>query len=169
MDSDLTSTASREVRRLAEAASGAITQDQHTNLSLVSRFYYCFLTGRVEECAQFCADSFVLHESDGLPYGGTYRGKSAVLNLARRFLATWGEQSVSFLPQLTAGADRVMSRVELSATHPRTGRSWSMPIIEEFRLRDGEIVEMTTFYFDAARVAWAADFTPKYESQTGAP
>ncbi|MET0987935.1 MAG: nuclear transport factor 2 family protein [Steroidobacteraceae bacterium] len=134
---------------------------EEQNLAVVKRFYELFAAGNVDECTKLFSDDFILHEPDGLPYGGKYRGKRGVLDIANRFLSTWATHSVEVV-QLATGGDHVMSRAQLSGSHAKTGRSWSMPIIEDFRMNNGVIVEMTIFYFDACRVSWAADYTPQY-------
>ena len=60
-------------------------------------------------------------------------------------LATWSPLVVQ-IQELTAGGDLVIAYLLMTATGKRTGTTFSFPVAEMFRFRDGRVVEWRPIY-----------------------
>jgi hypothetical protein len=81
--------------------------------------------------APFFASDVVLHQAEGLPYGGIWRGHDGM----ERF----------FLAMADARA---------------TGQDLDFPILQSIRVVDRRITEVRPFYWDTAAIAAACDVAP---------
>ncbi len=86
-------------------------------------------------------------EADSLPYGGVSKGADGFLKLIRRVFKTWENTEVS-VHQVLAEGDHVVLLAEMSGRGRESGKAFSMPIAEVWRLQDGKIREVRPFYFD---------------------
>ncbi|MCI3933176.1 nuclear transport factor 2 family protein [Streptomyces sp. AN091965] len=105
------------------------------------------------------APDVVLHQADGLPYGGTWRGHEG---LERFFLAmadTWAEFDIvrqEFLAEGGTGARRtVCVHSDIRARARATGRAIAFPILQAITVEEGRIREVRPFYWDTAAIAAA--------------
>jgi len=91
------------------------------------------------------------HEAPSLPYGGVYRGVEGVKRgVMKLMFGAWEDFTFQIL-QYGAGGDLVYVHVMISGVGRKTGKSFSMPIVEMWRLKDGKVTEVRPFYFDTAR------------------
>ncbi|WP_172382260.1 nuclear transport factor 2 family protein [Streptomyces sp. MNP-20] len=105
------------------------------------------------------APDVVLHQADGLPYGGTWRGHEG---LERFFLAmadTWDRFDIvrqEFLADGGTGARRtVCVHSDIRARARATGRALAFPILQAITVEEGRIREVRPFYWDTAAIAAA--------------
>ncbi|WP_381803385.1 nuclear transport factor 2 family protein [Streptomyces niveus] len=102
--------------------------------------------------APFFSPDVVLHQADGLPYGGIWRGHEG---MERFFLAMGGVwESFEMVEQefLATGETSVV----LTQVHARaraTGRELTFPILQAIKVTDGRIAEVRPFYWDTGAVA----------------
>jgi ketosteroid isomerase-like protein len=99
--------------------------------------------------ADFAEDAELL-EPASLPYGGVYRGVAEIKNGIRKMLETWEDPHVD-IEAMVAGEDRVCVFAAFRFTGKRTGMTWSGPVIEVWRFRDGKVAQMQLMYGDTHR------------------
>ncbi|MFF2190703.1 nuclear transport factor 2 family protein [Streptomyces sp. NPDC058155] len=102
--------------------------------------------------APFFSTDVVLHQADGLPYGGIWRGHEG---MERFFLAMGGVwESFEMVEQeflATGETSVVLTRVHARAR--ATGRELDFPILQAIEVADGRIAEVRPFYWDTDAVA----------------
>ena len=126
----------------------------------------------VEGLLELCADDVELHDAPSLPYGGTTRGKAALIDQserqpARTWLGTWDplqpteeERRMDAEVVATAG-DTVTIRYMQRALSP-TGERYESPVVAVYEFRDGRFARAQMFHYDTAGIlsflerAWAA-------------
>jgi ketosteroid isomerase-like protein len=94
------------------------------------------------------------HEASCLPYGGEYRGLEATKRAFAEVCATYSAVSSRMHDVLTAG-DLCMLYQTSTNRVASNGNTWSFPVAELFRFRDGKVVEWRALYFDAQMAAKA--------------
>jgi ketosteroid isomerase-like protein len=113
-----------------------------------------FATGDFAPLRQFFAADFVLHQAEGLPFGGVWRGHDGLRRFFAEMSRTWavfelGEQA--FLG--TTSPLVVLTNVRARAR--ATGRELEFPILQTITVADGRITEVRPFYWDTAAIAAA--------------
>ncbi|WP_409240446.1 nuclear transport factor 2 family protein [Streptomyces sp. PA5.6] len=104
--------------------------------------------------APYFSPEVVLHQAEGLPYGGTWRGHDG---MARFFLAmseTWETFAISGQEFLATGTTAVV-RSDIRARARATGRELAFPLLQTITVRAGRITEVRPFYWDTAAIAEA--------------
>lgn len=115
-----------ETRRVIEAAYGASTQ------------------GDIPGFLAFIGEDIVCHEPAYLPFGGTYTGKAAFLELAK-VITDYLDFGQATVHHIVAEGERAIGIISIA------DRATNAPtyFAEEATVRDGKIVELRLFYFDA--------------------
>ena len=113
-----------------------------------------FATGDFEPLRPYFAADFVLHQAEGLPFGGVWRGHDGLRRFFAEMSRTWavfelGEQA--FLS--TTSPLVVLTNVRARAR--ATGRELAFPILQTITVADGRITEVRPFYWDTAAIAAA--------------
>jgi ketosteroid isomerase-like protein len=104
--------------------------------------------------APFFAADVVLHQADGLPYGGTWRGHQGLERFFLAMSATWESFQITEQRILsTDGPAVVLSAVEARAA--ATGRELSFPILQTLEVSGGQIQEVRPYYWDTLAIAEA--------------
>ncbi|MBN6039476.1 nuclear transport factor 2 family protein [Amycolatopsis sp. 195334CR] len=107
-----------------------------------------------EPLAPFFAPDVVLHQADGLPYGGTWRGHDGLAAFFRAMGRTWAAFDLAEQEFLaTTSPLVVLTRVRARAR--ATGRELEFPILQTITVADGRITEVRPFYWDTAAIAAA--------------
>jgi len=96
----------------------------------------------------------VVREPFSLPHGGVHRGLDEARTAAICWSETWGpyqqDADPSPDPEVVAlNDDLVAARWRLCA-HDRVGEGVDVEVIDIYRLRDGKILELETYYRDTA-------------------
>ncbi|MET0378644.1 MAG: nuclear transport factor 2 family protein [Spongiibacteraceae bacterium] len=96
----------------------------------------------------------VIHEPEGLPYGGFYHGHAGWRALNKLIMATWDNLQLEVEYVLgEADGDRFAVKGKLTGVSKNTGQLFEAEVFEMWRLVDGVIVELRPFYWDTRRVA----------------
>ena len=114
------------------------------NRGIVESFYAAAVSGDLAAIAPLLADDLVVDEPDYLPYGKVYRGKeefAGLLGLIGQYL----DVSKVQVNYLIADGDRVAACLGI----PDVTTGEMTHLIEQSTLRDGQIVEIKLFYYDA--------------------
>jgi ketosteroid isomerase-like protein len=89
-----------------------------------------------------------MHETESLVGGGTFTGKEEFMGASAAMTSLWDD--VTAIPKrFIADEDAVVTEITWSATAKETGRSVSLPGVHVFDLKDGKVVEWTS-YIDSA-------------------
>lgn len=127
-----------------------MTEESHLK-SIVQAVYAHAGAGDWAACEALLSPDLVIHEADGLPYAGTYRGRDALQQLHGIVMGHWQDPVIEF-HAMTAGDGHVVSLVTFHLTSRATGKSVAMPLAEVFRIEHGLVTEIRPFYFDPAGV-----------------
>lgn len=110
----------------------------------VLEMYAAASSGNLAGALACMADDIVVIEPPYLPYGGIYRGKAEFQKLFA-LIGEHGDLSTVKMNYAVAEGDKVF--VSLGFVDRKTGKR--MDLVEQSIVRDGKIVEMKIFYFDA--------------------
>jgi ketosteroid isomerase-like protein len=114
------------------------------NRAIVEKLYAAAGSGDLAAIAPLLADDIVVDEPGYLPYGKVYRGKeefAGLLGLIVQYLDLTKVQ----VNYTIADGDRVAACLGI----PDVTTGEMTHFIEQSTLRDGQIVEMKLFYYDA--------------------
>jgi ketosteroid isomerase-like protein len=120
-------------------------------LKLVDDLYAATGVGDFDRAEQMLTDDLLITEADGLPMGGTYRGRRALRELYTKVM---GLMDVAGLDRVetTTGVDHAVTilsiRFQDSSLEPAR-------LCELFRFRDGKVCEIIPYYFDPAPIVAA--------------
>ncbi|WP_253771463.1 nuclear transport factor 2 family protein [Goodfellowiella coeruleoviolacea] len=104
--------------------------------------------------APFFAPDVVLHQADGLPYGGTWRGHAGMERFFVAMSQAWESFEIGEQRFLVDGPD-IAVLTQVRATARATGRVLEFPILQRVVVADGRITEVWPFYWDTAAIAQA--------------
>jgi ketosteroid isomerase-like protein len=121
------------------------------NLSLTLKAYEASLRGSYEDFLALLHPQIRITLPESLPHGGSYAGRQGAQQLRDRLLGAWSDFQVDILEHLE-GADSVISLIRLKAVARHTGRHVDMKIAEYWRFLDGQVVELSAYYFDTKAV-----------------
>lgn len=110
---------------------------------LIRNLYAAFARGDIPAVLGALAPDAAWTESEGGPYGGTYRGPDGILSGV--FMKLGGEwDGFAAVPaQFVAEGDTVVVVGEYSGTFRATGRSMKAPFAHVWKLRDGRVATFT--------------------------
>ena len=99
-----------------------------------------------------------IHEADGLPYGGIWRGRDGATAHAAGFLQAWaalqGPEEVPLAAQFwDDGAGTVCVLFRHRAANPLSGSRFDAPEVGIYQVRDEEVVRSQMFHADSEAVA----------------
>jgi ketosteroid isomerase-like protein len=93
----------------------------------------------------------VVNEAASLPFGGTFKGIAGVQDLFGQMFATWDDLEIG-VEKLFDGGDQVVALLRLTARAKATGTPVDMQLTELWTLREGKVVGLKPFYFDAGEI-----------------
>lgn len=122
------------------------------NLEIIQGLYAAFAVGDIERVLAVLDPQIEWHESEGIPYGGTFVGHQAILDgVFGQIGAQWDNFSARVDQYLDAG-DQIVTLGVDSGTYKATGRSMSAPAASVWTLRDGKVIKFVQ-YIDTLAVA----------------
>lgn len=122
------------------------------NVKVVSDIYDGFiLRGSIDPLFASLDPEVVVHEAASLPFGGTFHGLAGVQDLFGQMFATWDDLKIT-VDKLFDGGDQVVAILRLTAKAKATGTPVDMQLAELWTLRDGKVVALKPFYFDAGEI-----------------
>jgi ketosteroid isomerase-like protein len=121
-------------------------------LERLRAFYEGLVAGNLAPADKlFDFDNLVMHEPEGLPYGGTYHGKKGLLDGITAINAVWKRVRFSDL-RYSVGEDLAIVHFTMTATSRATGKELLMPVCEVWRFRNGLAFDVSPFYWDTHAV-----------------
>jgi ketosteroid isomerase-like protein len=120
------------------------------NLAVIERFVGAVFSGDGEALKALCAPDFQLHEGSGLAFAGTYHGGEGFLRFLEIFGATFDIERLEPLrTYVTDDPDYVVAEMDLRAVVKATGKVFASSLLERWRFRDGQVIEIAPHYFHA--------------------
>lgn len=107
--------------------------------------------------APYFAPDVELHQADGLPYGGIWRGYDGMEKFFVTMSETWADFDLSDQTFLAVTPDHAVVLTQVRATARATGRAVDFPILQIIRFGEGRIREVRPFYWDTAAITAACD------------
>ena len=119
------------------------------NLALTEQLYALSGAGDWDGVRAMVTEDFFITEAPGLPFGGEYRGPDALRDLYGKVMGMMAVTGLD-LTEMTVGGDWVIALVEMQAED--ADGTFSIPLAEAIRFRDGKAAEIKPYYFDPALV-----------------
>jgi uncharacterized protein len=123
-----------------------------SRLAMVRRFMNATGLENRAERAGLLHEDFVVHQADGVPFSGEYRGAQGLFDLMTKM-----RNVLEFTPGpivlQALGEDAVAARFRLTFTSRWSGRSVEMSLVEIYTMRDGLIIDLDVYYKDPLAVA----------------
>jgi ketosteroid isomerase-like protein len=120
------------------------TRVTEANRTVVQNLYEAGISGDIPGLLSAMADDVVIREPEFLPYGGVYVGKDAFLGMYEK-VATLLDVTKIRLEYTVADGDRVIGLLRM----PDLNTGQDIVFAEQSTLRDGKVVDMQIFYYDA--------------------
>ena len=125
-----------------------------TNRARVEQFVQAFRDRDGAAQLALMHPDIVIHEPEGLPYGGLYRGHAGWRALNKAILSAWDQLDLRVDYVLgEADGERFAVKAHMAGVSRRTGQRFECDVLELWTLRDGAIVELRPFYWDSRRLA----------------
>ncbi|SFW43465.1 nuclear transport factor 2 family protein [Amycolatopsis australiensis] len=108
-------------------------------------------TGDFTPLAPFFAPDVVLHQAEGLPYGGVWRGHAGIEAFFAAMSRTWDVFEL-VKQQFLATASPLVVLTDMHVRSRATGRELDFPILQTITVTAGRITEVRPFYWDTAAI-----------------
>jgi uncharacterized protein len=109
-------------------------------------------TASFETLAPFFAPDVELHQAEGLPYGGIWRGHDGMERFFLAMTRTW-EAFEMVEQEFLAKSETAVVLTHVHARARATGREIDFPILQAIRVVEGKISDVRPFYWDTAAIA----------------
>ncbi|MGC6471879.1 MAG: nuclear transport factor 2 family protein [Parvibaculales bacterium] len=112
---------------------------------IIDLFYQASGSGDFESANDLMTDDFIINEAPNLPFGGVYKGKSALKSLYETIIGMMTIIDVKHSLQMV-GDSSAATLVELT---PEGSDGEKIFILEMFIFRGDRVCEIRPFYYDA--------------------
>ena len=119
------------------------------NVAIKDRFVEAVFSGDHDTLRALIDPSFELHQPDGLPYEGIYKGSDGFLNFLDKFMAAYDLESLdeTALYVEDSNPDRLALGFHIKGRMKGDGRSFDSPQFETWDFRDGKLVNIRVFWY----------------------
>ena len=116
-----------------------------SNVDVIKRLYKAFAEGDSDSVCALLDPSVEWIESDGIPYGGIFKGYEAVLNgVFAKIGAEW-DNFTAHVDQFIDAGDVVVTLGTDSGTYKATGQKMRAPTASIWTLKDGKVVKFRQY------------------------
>jgi ketosteroid isomerase-like protein len=115
------------------------------SVEVVERVYAAFAEGDVPAVLGVFADDIEWHETEGMPYGGIYRGGEAVAQNVFGPISQDVEGFAVTPEEFMAAGDTVAVVVSYTGTGKVTGKPLDLPVVHVWEIQDGRAVRFRQF------------------------
>jgi hypothetical protein len=124
------------------------------NLEIIKSLYRAFDEGDLDTILDLIAPEVEWIESEGIPYGGKFIGKEAVITgVFQKIGAEWNNFRAEIEEFIDAG-EKIITLGYDSGTYKATGKSMSAPTASVWTLKDGKVIKFVQ-YIDTLKVVSA--------------
>jgi len=134
---------------IRHALGGAADGIEAQNVARAQRLYAAAMTADWATVEALVAPDCRIEESSGLPFAGVYVGPQGMQDLFVKVGGMVTILDVRLKPMIAAG-DTVVVPVDLVLDDG--GQRAHIPVVEILRFEDGQVVELTPYYFDTNKV-----------------
>jgi uncharacterized protein len=127
-----------------------------SNLETIKGVYDAFAKGDIPSVLETLSPEIEWTEAEGFPYGGTYRGPSAVLEGVFMRLGTEWIGFAAVPHDFVDGGETIVALGQYSGTYKTTGKTFRAQFAHVWSLRDGRAVQFVQ-YVDTLLVQRALD------------
>ncbi|MEM1189436.1 MAG: nuclear transport factor 2 family protein [Pseudomonadota bacterium] len=122
-------------------------------LAMVEKLYAAAGQGDFDAAEEMLTDDLVIREAAGLPFEGTFTGRTALRELSAK---VFGMMEIASLERVatTVGGDHA---VAIAAFHFADPQLKPAELCEMFRFRDGKVCEIKPYYFEPQTVVDACE------------
>ncbi|SDA50882.1 Ketosteroid isomerase-related protein [Pseudomonas sp. NFACC15-1] len=132
-----------------------MSQDENiANASTLRAFYDAIFTNDWAAVERVVAADLVVHEAEGLPYGGVYHGIDQLQSLFGQVVSYWDELKINVIA-VTAGDSYAIGLLQFSGRSKARGVAVSMPVSEVTQFKDGRICSIRPIYWDTKLISEA--------------
>ena len=114
------------------------------DVDVTEQFLKAFAAGDIEGVFALVHPEIVILEGAGLPYAGEYVGPAGLQDLIGKIMT--GAEMVVDSFDVSDGGDCAIARLQLTFTARASGRVVTMPSIELYETKDGEVSKIDIFY-----------------------
>jgi ketosteroid isomerase-like protein len=119
------------------------------NEALKERFVAAVMSGDKKGITAALADDFVLHQSNGHPYGGIYKGPDAFIAAFDKLKATYAFDSLKEIAAYWSDdPDHVIYEFEMSGKTTATGHPFKASLLEHWAFHSGKLAAITPYWFE---------------------
>ncbi|WP_046242630.1 nuclear transport factor 2 family protein [Hymenobacter terrenus] len=118
------------------------------NTLLVRQFYEHLAASDLPAALALLAPGFRLVQAPSLPYGGEWVGATGLADFFRAFFSYWAAFSSEDVAYFAADDTVVATSTGVGTTH--AGQVRRLPMVQVYRLREGQLASAQPFYFDTA-------------------
>jgi uncharacterized protein len=126
------------------------------NVEIIKRLFNAVEERDIEPMWEIYDPDVEINEAPSLPYGGYFRGHEGVARHGAGYVMAWDalqtEDDRNLEAEFIGAGDRVLVRWQQKA-HARDGHALCVPVVSEYALRDGRVVESRMHTFDSAEIA----------------
>jgi ketosteroid isomerase-like protein len=123
------------------------------NVDIVRRLFDAVEARDIAPMYEIYDEQVIVREAPSLPYGGEHRGHEGILRHGTGYVEAWNllqtEEDRNLDPEFFGAGDRVFVLWRQRA-HADDGMELDLPVISEYRLRNGRVVESIMHHFDTA-------------------
>ncbi len=110
-----------------------------TNTDIIATLYLAFGNGDIPTVLGILSEDVSWTEAEGLPYGGLYIGRDAVMeNVFMKLGSEWNDFSAEAKEYVSQG-DSVVAIGQYSGTFLATGKPFVAPFAHIWKMRDGQV------------------------------
>lgn len=118
-----------------------------SNIEIVQAIFAAAAAEDWDTIKSLVHDDIQVFEADSLPYAGVFRGPEEFIALIQQVAHTWDDTHHE-IHHVVASGDHVINLATMAGRAKTTGRTFSVPMAEVWRFRDGKVSEVHPFYFD---------------------
>ena len=144
--------------------------ETESNVETVKRLFRAVEERDVEPMYEIYDPQVEVNEASSLPYGGQFRGHEGIVEHGLRYMAAWDhlqtDEDRNLEAEFVGSGDRVLVRWRQKANAAENS-SLNIPVVSEYRLRDGKVVESRMHTFDSALIAAFLASAPSNQRDSG--
>lgn len=127
-----------------------------SNLDIVKNLYQAFSEGDIDAVFALLDPDIEWIESDGIPYGGVFKGHEAIMHGVFTKIGTEWNDFTAHVDQFLDAGDVVVTLGSDSGTYKATGKTMSAPTASIWTIKNGRVIKFRQ-YIDTLAVAKAVE------------